>query len=230
MRKSWFLTLLYILTITGQLFAQNVPEVAGSVNDFAGVIGPEYKQKLNVLITKLKAATGSDITVVTVNYIAAYNEKEYARLLFDKWHPGNSSKDNGVLILVAASERRWRIETGYGAEGILPDLRLRKIIHEYMEPYFKKGEFGKGLYYAVAQLAQVISIEHNARLDYLKGAYPPKERKKFTGFIYFLIPLLFFVMYLWRFKFQPKERKNFSGGSSGKGFGEGSFGGFGRGR
>ena len=40
-----------------------------------------------------------------------YDEKEYARLIFDNWKPGKKGKDNGVLVLLAVKERRWRIET-----------------------------------------------------------------------------------------------------------------------
>ena len=35
--------------------------------------------------------------------------------------------DNGVVILVAVEDREWNISTGYGVEGILPDIRTNRI-------------------------------------------------------------------------------------------------------
>ena len=102
------------MTLSFFAYAQNLPQPTGWVNDFAGVISPEYKEKLSSLIEELQQKTTTEIAVVTVNSISPYGEIEYARLLFDNWKPGKKGKDNGVLVLLAIKERRWRIETGYG--------------------------------------------------------------------------------------------------------------------
>jgi uncharacterized protein len=155
MRKLCFLFAFLIFPLF--VYAQNLPQPSGWVNDFAGVISPEYKEKLSSLIEELEQKTTTEIAVVTVTSIAPYDEKEYARLLFDNWKPGKKGKDNGVLVLLAIKERRWRIETGYGVEGILPDGLCGEIGRNYMVPYFKEGKYGEGLYQGVIKIAGIIS-------------------------------------------------------------------------
>ena len=155
MRKFAIVFLLLILPIA--LFAGELPQPSLWVNDFAGVIAPEYRDKLTGLIQGLEEKTSAEIAVVTVDSIAPYDEIEYSRRLFDRWKPGKKGKDNGVLVLLAVKERRWRIETGYGIEGILPDGLCGEIGRNYMVPYFKTGNYSEGLYSGVSRIAAIIS-------------------------------------------------------------------------
>ena len=101
--------------------AGDLPRPTGWVNDFASVISSEDRDKITSIVTELEQKTGAEVFVVTAASIAPYDEKSYARLIFDGWKPGKKCKDNGVLVLLAVKERLWRIESGYGLEGILPD-------------------------------------------------------------------------------------------------------------
>lgn len=174
--------------------AENVPTAQGRVNDFAGVISPEYKEKLTFLISELEEKTSFEIAVVTISSIAPYDEKGYARLLFDNWKPGKRGKDNGVLVLLAVKERLWRIETGYGAEGILPDSLCGQIGRDYMVPYFKGGDYGAGLFYGVAALAREIAKDAGIAISNVKGLKPAKNAKEpQLLFFYIFVPLFFFI-------------------------------------
>jgi len=146
-----------VLFLTSLLFAEDVPQPSGWVNDFANVISAEYQNKLNTAIGALEEKTSAEIAIVTINSIAPYDEEQYARLLFDNWKPGKKGKDNGVLILLALKERAWRIETGYGVEGILPDGLCGEIGRNFMVPYFKSADYEKGLYNGVLAIAEVIN-------------------------------------------------------------------------
>lgn len=173
MHKRWLLGLLAPFLITGAVFSQNLPQPSGWVNDFANVIPEEHQQKLTALIQELEEKTSSEIAVVTIESIAPYGENEYARLLFDSWKPGKKGKDNGVLVLFAIRERRWRIETGYGVESILPDGLCGEIGRNYMVPYLKQGKYGEGLYYGVLEISKVIAKNAHIELANLKSARPP---------------------------------------------------------
>ena len=156
------------------VYAQDIPQPEGWVNDFAGVVSAEYKEKLNSLIGELEQKTSAEIAVVTITSIAPYEEKEYARLLFDNWKPGKKGKDNGVLVLLAVRERRWRIETGYGVEGILPDGLCGEIGRNYMVPYFKQGNYGQGLYQGLIKIASVVSGEPKGGIN-TRASFPQKN-------------------------------------------------------
>ena len=183
-----------------QAFAQDIPKPTGWANDFAGVMDSEHQQNLTTLLTELESKTTSEIIVVTVDSIAPYGEHEYARALFDQWKVGKKGKDNGGIILLAVKERRWRIETGYGLEGILPDGRCGEIGRTFMVPYFKEGKFGEGLYQAAAQMAKIISDDAHVELAALKGqglepplaGNPQKEARTDLSFA-LLLAILFFA-------------------------------------
>jgi uncharacterized protein len=191
-----------VLSATRLFSAGEIPEPSGWVNDFAGVIDADYRDKIDRLVRELEEKTSTEISVAAIDTIAPYDEKEYARMLFDKWKPGKKGKDNGVLVLLAVKERRWRIETGYGVEGILPDGLCGEIGRNHMVPYFKEGRYGEGLYYGTAALAKVIT--QNAKTD-ISGLTEMriKECKYAQGppvFAYVFIPLFFFVWNLpWPF-------------------------------
>jgi len=161
--------LISILFLSKTGYSQNVPAPEGWVNDFAGVISASYEEKITEIAQELESKTSSEITVVTINSIAPYDEKQYARLLFDKWKPGKKGKDNGVLVLLVVKDRLWRIEIGYGLEGILPDGLCGDIGRTYMIPYFKEGRYGEGLYYGVAVISRTIAQATQKTLTTLDG-------------------------------------------------------------
>jgi uncharacterized protein len=232
--------LVLLLFIFSPIFvcAENIPYPVGWVNDFANVISADYQQKLTSLIGELEEKTSSEIAVVTVQSIAPYGEKEYARLLFDNWKPGKIGKDNGVLVLLAIKERRWRIETGYGVEGILPDSLCGQIGRNYMVAYFKQAKFSEGLYYGTLALAGVIAKHANVSLKSLSGI-KEQENASFdeSSLSTFLIFLIFgFIIFLNYISFRRRKKSGYydrygygdryyGGGFGGFGGGGGSFGG-----
>lgn len=165
-----------------------IPAPTGWVNDFANVFNVEHKTKLTALIEELREKTGAEIIVVTVSSIAPYDEKEYARLIFDNWKPGKKDKDNGVLVLLAITERRWRIETGYGLEGILPDGKCGEIGRNYMAPYLKQGRYGEGIYSGVLQISKIIAENSHAELSNIKNART-KGISSTAGPMMFFLPI-----------------------------------------
>ncbi len=241
MRKIFLSLFFLIAPFFG--YAENVPQPAGWVNDFANVIDKGTSEKITSLIEELEQKTTAEIAVVTVNSIAPYDEKEYARLLFDNWKPGKKGKDNGVLILLAIKEHRWRIETGYGVEGILPDGLCGEIGRNYMVPYFKQGNYSKGLYEGVKAIASVIAKNSNitlsasgnpAQLQYVEKpiAFPPELIFFIIFLVITLIPVFTTDKYLGGRNYPGGYYGTYGGGgfgSGGFGGGGGGFGGFGGG-
>jgi uncharacterized protein len=232
MQRRCLILLSTLLLIVGFLFAQDLPQPVGWVNDFANVISAEHKEKLTSLIQELEEKTSAEITVVTINSITPYGEIEYARMLFDNWKPGKKGKDNGVLVFLAIKERRWRIETGYGIEGILPDGLCGEIGRNYMVPYFKEARFAEGLYRGVAAIAGVIAKNANLELNGLEepGVTEAVNKASFDrADIIFLIIVLILIIKLSLIILVsiPRKRNRYGRDSaySGWGYGGGSWGG-----
>ncbi|HOP48794.1 MAG TPA: TPM domain-containing protein [Desulfobacteraceae bacterium] len=200
------------------------------VNDFAGVISPEFEQKLSLVSNQILQKSGVPVVVVTMPDIGGEEYNQYANRLYSAWGIGKKGEDKGVLIFVTIKERKLRIETGYGVEGILPDGIVGEIRDRYMLPYLKENRFGEGLLYGVLAVAQVIAKD--AGID-LTEQIPKKSVKKKSSFSIFPILFIIFIIMMvskrrggsWLLFLPLLLGGGGYGSRHGSGFG-GSFGGF----
>lgn len=125
--------------------AETFPPPQGLVNDFAKMLSPDTRQRLEAELTALEKDTTAEVAVVTVDNLGGTTVEDYAVRLFEQWKIGKKGKDNGVLLLVAKEERKIRIEVGYGLEPIIPDGRAGRIIREEISPRFKEGDYDGGI-------------------------------------------------------------------------------------
>ncbi len=239
MRKLLLILLFLVLPVLG--FTQTVPNYEGWVNDFAKIIDAPTKEKLTSLIQEVESKTTAEIAVVTISSIAPYDEIAYARVILDNWKIGKKGKDNGVLVLLAVKERRWRIETGYGVEGILPDGVCGDVGRNYMVPFFKQGNYAQGLYQGVSVIASIIAKDAKVKIEAV-GNLEKKdksEQSQILAFLIIVVILVFFNLLFYKHKGYFDDSWTSGGfgsyGGRGGGFGGGcggggGFGGFGGGR
>jgi hypothetical protein len=84
---------------------------------------------------------------------------------------GKKGADNGVLILVALNEHKWRIEVGYGLEGDLTDIETNLIAQKYLVPMFQERNYGEGLYDTVVALGEKIPQSNQNNASTVRGYY-----------------------------------------------------------
>jgi uncharacterized protein len=99
---------------------QDLPSPTNYVSDFAGVLSPETQSALNALCTQLDRQAHAQLAVVTVKTLDGEPIENFATALEDKWKVGKKGTDRGLLLILATDDRKYRIEVGYGLEGILP--------------------------------------------------------------------------------------------------------------
>src|SRR5215510_12393655 len=155
----------------------HIPTPQGLVSDFAGVIDQPTRQQLTLLLQELKDKTGAEIAVVTVQTTQPLTAFDYAIKIAEAWKPGAKGKDNGVVFLVATKDRKMFIATGYGVEGVLPDGKVGEIQDEYIVPYFKRGDYARGILAGAQVMADLIGKEYGVRLT---GARLPRPQPR-TG-------------------------------------------------
>ena len=230
--------LLSLITIFSARAERPFPKPKGLVNDFANVISPAYMQKITAVTGALLQKTGIPVVVVTMPDIGGAEYNDYANRLYKAWGIGKKGEDKGVLIFVAVKERKMRIETGYGVEGILPDGLVGEIRDRYMTPLLKQDKFGEGLLAGALAVAQVVAKASGIELS---GQMPKRSvKKKAAGFSLFPILIILIIVMLiskrrggsWLF-FLPLLFGLGGSGGHGSGYSSGglggSFGGFGGG-
>ena len=182
------LLLLVAVSIAGA--ERPFPKPEGLVNDFANVISPLYRQKIAAVTAELLQKTGVPIVVVTMPDIGGAEYNDYANRLYSAWGIGKKGEDKGVLIFVAVKERKLRIETGYGVEGILPDGLVGEIRDRDMIPFLKQDKFGEGLYEGALAVARVVAKASGVGLS---GQASKTSLKKKEGFPLFPIIILLII-------------------------------------
>lgn len=166
------------------LAVENYPSARGTaVNDFANVIDQANAAKMEILAHEILQKTGAAIVVVTLPELGQTEEITlYANGLYKAWGIGEKDKDKGVLIFLAVKERKIRIETGYGVEGILPDGLVGEILDKYVVPHLKTGETGKALYNAMLACGAYIAKDAGVQLTGVAGPYRTNIRPENKGF------------------------------------------------
>lgn len=178
----WFVLVVAVGAVAVPDFAESVatlPAPKGYVNDFAGVLGPDGAASLEQLCTEVDHKANAQIAVVTVKSMdpdksgSVPSIEEFATALEDKWKVGPKGTDRGVLVIVSLNPRKYRIEVGYGLEGILNDAKVGDIGRD-MQPYLHSGNYGQGVQVAVKEVAQDIAADAGVALQTPDGASQPR--------------------------------------------------------
>ena len=124
---------MFLLLVLGQGVSAGAefPKPIGAVNDFAGLIPQSDKQGMEILAREVLQKTGTSVVVVTMQTVGDADVPAYVNELYQSWGIGKKGEDKGILIFLALKERRVRIETGYGVEGILPDGLVGEILGQF---------------------------------------------------------------------------------------------------
>ncbi|RVU13855.1 TPM domain-containing protein [Methylobacterium oryzihabitans] len=121
------------------------PALTGRVVDAAGILTPEQAAAIAAPLKAHEDKTGDQVAVATVASLQGLTVEDYANRLFRHWGLGGKDRNNGVLLLVAPTERKVRIEVGYGLEGALTDALTKVVISGSIAPKFKAGDFAGGI-------------------------------------------------------------------------------------
>lgn len=174
--------------------AQDMP--ASYVVDDAGIIDDSVEHRLNGHLQELEQKTGAQMIVLTVKSTGGVPIEEYALDKAEAWRLGQQGKDNGLLMVVAVNDRRYRIEVGYGLESIIPDSLAGTIARQYLLPAFKEGDYTQGIYATSVALIQTIARASNVQLTGMPAIQavrtPAKKSSPLGSLLSFLIFIIIF--------------------------------------
>jgi uncharacterized protein len=136
-----------------------VPKLTGRVVDLSGTLDAPQQQAIAAKLAAFEQAKGSQVAVLLVPTIGTETIEEFATRVTDEWKLGRAGVDDGVLFVVAKQERRMRIQTGRGVQGVLTDALSRRIIAERVSPRFRAGDFAGGIQDGVDAIIKAIEGE-----------------------------------------------------------------------
>jgi uncharacterized protein len=150
--------LLFLVVFSAISLAQPAyPPLSGRINDGANLIAPEARQRIEAKLKAHGDKTTDQFVVATVPTLQGVSVEDFANGLFRFWKLGDGAKNNGVLLLVAPTERKVRIEVGYGLEGALTDALSKVIITTAIAPKFKTGDFAGGVEAGVDAILAILT-------------------------------------------------------------------------
>lgn len=112
---------------------------------------------LDSLSLSLKERGIAEVAIVVLKDIYPQDMLGFSQELFKGWGVGDEELDNGLGILFVEDMREIRFHTGYGLEGVLPDVLCYRIQQEYMVPYFRAGDYAKGMVEGMRAIDEVLS-------------------------------------------------------------------------
>lgn len=161
------------------------------VSDPGNLLNTEVKSQVNKMLWDLRQKTTVEMVVAIPPSIGDTPIEMWSEQLFTLWGIGKDDKDNGVLIVIAPEQRRARIQTGYGVEGVLTDISCKNIINTAIIPNMKEGNLNQAVIDASA--LTVSALEDPAVADELKS----NEKDNFSGVGETLDASVFYTFISW---------------------------------
>jgi uncharacterized protein len=231
--------------------AQNIPDQPRDyVVDLANVVDGGTEQRLNGYLQELERKSGAQLVVLTVQSTGGTAIERFALDTAEKWQLGREGADDGLLAVFAMQDGRYRFETGYGLEGILPDGYLGRVARNMLVPAFRHGQFSRGIEQSLLVIANRVAEAKGVQIQGMPvqrlGARGGGERGRGgIGGLPCIVPLIIVGMIIGSMRGRRRYRRygyggggvlpwlvlgsvlggRSSGGGWGGSFGGGSFGG-----
>lgn len=134
----------------------------GYVTDRAGLLSSSARANLESILQSFESQTSNQVVVATFPSMEDGSLEDISIRMAGKWKVGQKRRNNGVLFLIFPNDRAMRIEVGYGLEGVLTDALSAQIIRNEVTPYFRAGEFEKGVLSGVRAILSATKGEYQA--------------------------------------------------------------------
>jgi uncharacterized protein len=249
-RRIFLLITLFLCLITVSVsHSATVPERPPKyVVDLAGIVDDATENRLNGYLQQLEQKTTAQLVVLTIRSLEGESLEDFSiKIAHDKWKLGQKGKDNGVLLVISVKDRKYRIEVGYGLEGVLPDSLVGSLGRNLLVPSLRKGDYSNGIFAVAVAIANEIAEDSGVKIN---GMPTEKRRSRpirkdqpaglfntivtllFLGLMVILFiknPRLFLLLLLFSSMGGRRGAWGGAGGFGGGGFGGGGGGGFGGG-
>jgi uncharacterized protein len=191
------MTMMLFLLLALPAHAQSFPKLTGRVVDAANILPPEQEASLDAKLAALEQAGGRQLVVATIPDLQGYAIEDYGYRLGRNWAIGRKSVNDGAILIVAPTERKVRIEVGYGLEPIVTDALSSIIIQTKILPAFRGGDMAGGIIAGTDALIELLRLPDEQAEARAKRIVADAEERESSGIpaplIFWGIVLLFVI-------------------------------------
>jgi uncharacterized protein len=156
------------------------PPLTGRIVDDAHLLTAEDKASIEADLKALEQKSSDQLVVYTTKSLQGYPIEDFGYQLGRAWGIGQKGTNNGVILIVAPTDRKVRIEVGRGLEPQLTDALTKLIIQNTILPRFKRGDFSAGIKAGVHDIRDVMLGDAEAVKE-RAAARPLKKRNADEG-------------------------------------------------
>jgi len=220
---------LFVAVASPEALAQRaLPSLANRVTDEVGLLPPDVRNGLEEQLRTFETTKGSQVVLVIVGSTQPEAIEQFGLRLGESRKVGRKGIDDGAIFIVALTDRKMRIEVGYGLEGVLSDATSKQILDDRVRPHFRAGNPVAGIQEGVRSILAKISGEQLP---------PPKSEDRTVIIVLaiifsFLVILAFIGAMQTPYVVYPGQRRHWgrnNWGGGGWGGGSGGFSGGGGG-
>jgi len=177
------LALAWLLVFAGAARGQNarayteapLPQPEGFykyVVDNANVIDAGTKERLATILNRLKERADIEFAVVTVPTTGGEDIFEYSLALARGWGIGSKEGEkNGLLLVVAVNDRKWRVQVSRHLEGDMTDGLAGEIARQRLVPQFRQNNYGQGISDFVQAAIATLAEKRGFQLEGIDQSY-----------------------------------------------------------
>lgn len=121
------------------------PENAGRVTDLAAVLSRDETLLMTQALAQYERETTHQIAVLTLPSLAGETIEVFSLRVANAWKLGRKGINNGILVVLAPTERKIRIELGLGFERYISNSQASAIIQTHMLSDFREQAYARGL-------------------------------------------------------------------------------------
>jgi uncharacterized protein len=255
MRTVFVLFLFASVSAFGQTYTvdkvpyDNLKDRYDYVSNPDGILSAAAEQHLNTGLRAVEDSVSVEFAVVLLKSIGAEDIDDFGTKLFTKWGIGKKSKDNGLLFLLVEDSHQMIFRTGYGVEGVLPDVVLARVMRNDITPLMREGKTDEAILMGMGDVCNYLLNPDTVQEILAQEKREQKQDWTSTVIPAIVILVLFFIISSRMSKqnrndddnnttsgssrgggFFPPIGGGFGGGRSGGGFSGGGGGGFSGGR
>ncbi len=150
---------------TAQQKTKPALELTGRVVDAADLLTPDAEKRLVSKLASAELAYGPQMVVVTTPSLNGREISNYSIDLARSWGIGDKKRNDGLVLLVAPTERKVRIEVGSGLEGSFSDEFAGQILRDNILPSFQDENFEAGVEAGVDRMIEKMKAAPTLRVN-----------------------------------------------------------------